>query len=137
MQTDRFRWLAMLPFLAVLSMPAQAGRHDPMYVPEPIDVPAGVSAEIVHKAVRKALFDAEFSSRDIAAGHTEGKRIKSSSRNSYFAVVRVDYDSKVVRIRYKDSENLNYDAKDNTIHSTYNRWVRNVERRIRRDLGAY
>lgn len=137
MQTDRFHWSVILPFLAVLSMPAQAGRNDPMYVPEPIDVPAGVSAEIIRKAVRKALFDAGFTSRDIAAGHTEGKRIKSSSRNSYFAVVRVDYDSKVIRIQYKDSENLNYDAQRSTIHSTYNRWVRNVERGIRRNLGTY
>lgn len=69
MQTDRFHWLVILPFLAVLSMPAQAGRHDPMYIPEPIDVPAGVSAEIIRMAVRKALFDAGFTSRDIAAGH--------------------------------------------------------------------
>ncbi len=137
MQADRFRWLAMLPFLAVLSMPVQAGRHDPMYIPEPIDVPAGVSAETLRKVVREALFDEEFTPRDIAAGHTEGKRIKASGGESYFAVVRVDYDSKTVRIRYQDSGDLYYDAKSNTIHSTYNRWARNIERRIRRGLGAY
>jgi hypothetical protein len=136
-QAGGVRWLAVLPFLAVFSAPVQASRHDPIYVPEPIEVPAGVSAENIRRDVHKALFDAGFDARDIAPGHAEGKRVKSGVHGSYFAVVDVFFDSKTIRIAYKDSENLNYDARNNTIHSTYNKWVRNIERRLRRYLGAY
>lgn len=136
MPKDRTRWLAMLPFLTLLCTPAQAGKHDPIYIPEPIYVPAGVSAAIIRDAIRKALFDEEFIARDIAPGQIEGKRIKSGAYDTYFAMVRIDYDNKILHIRYQDSENLYYDAKKKTIHSTYNRWVRNVERRVRQYVGA-
>lgn len=135
MQKERIRWLALLPFLALLCLPAQAGKQDPIYIPEPIDIPAGVSAAIIRDAIRKALFDEEFTASDIAPGHIEGKRIKSGAHDSYSAIVRIDYDSKALHIRYKGSENLYYDAKRKTIHSTYNRWIRNVERRVRQYVG--
>lgn len=136
MQIDSTRWLAILPFLAVLCAPAQAGKHDPLYIPEPIDIPAGVSATIIRDAIRKALFDEEFTAREIAPGRIEAKRIKLGAYDTYFAIVRIDYDSKSLHIRYQDSENLYYDAKRKTIHSTYNKWVRNIERRVRQHVGA-
>ena len=136
-QTGGIRWLAVLAFFTVLSTPVQAGRHDPMYVPEPIDVPAGASADNLRKDVHKALVDEGFSARDIAPGHAEGKRVKSGFHGPYFAVVDVYFDNKTIRISYKDSENLNYDPRNHTIYSTYNKWVRNIERRLRRNLGAY
>lgn len=55
-QKDRTRWLAMLPFLAVLCTPAQAGKHDPIYIPEPIYIPAGVDTAIIRvRYVRRFL----------------------------------------------------------------------------------
>ena len=49
------RLFAALPFVALLAMPAYAANTAPIYTPEPIQVPAGKSAEDVKKAVRKAL----------------------------------------------------------------------------------
>ena len=131
------RLLAALPFLALLAAPAQAGKHDPLYTPEPIQVPAGKSSEEVKKAVKKALFDKGWDSREIGPGHVQGKYTKSGKGGSYTAVIDVKFDTKTVRITYRDSENLNYDKGDNTIYSTYNKWVRNVERNVRANLGAF
>lgn len=136
-----FRYFKMsclaLSFALFLMAPAHAGKNDPMYLPAPIEVPGGKSAEDVKRAVRKALFDEEFQARDIAAGQVQGKRTKSGKNGAYSAVVTIHYDARSVRIAYAGSENLYYDGKNKTIHGTYNRWVRNIEKRVRRNLGAY
>lgn len=126
-----------LSFTLFLLPPVHAGKNDPMYLPDPIEVPGGKSTEDVKRAVRKALFDEEFQARDIGPGQVQAKRTKSGKGGIYSAVVTVHYDGRSVRIAYTGSENLNYDGKNKTIHGTYNRWVRNIEKRIRRNLGAY
>jgi hypothetical protein len=131
------RLLAVLPFVALIAAPAYAGKHDPLYTPEPIQVPAGKNAEAVKQAIRKALSGREWEMREVGAGHIQGKHTKTSKKDSYTAVVDVKFDAKTIRISYKDSQNLNYDAKDNTIHGTYNKWVKNIEKDIRGNLGAY
>lgn len=129
---------AAASFFALLAPgPAHAGKHDPIYTPDPIAVPAGKGSEEVKRAVRKALFDKGWEAREIGSGHMQGKHTKSGKHGSYTAVVDVRYDTKTVRIGYKDSQNLNYDKGDNTIHGTYNKWVKNLERNIRVNLGAY
>lgn len=131
------RLLAVLPFMALIAAPAHAGKHDPLYTPEPIQVPAGKNAEAVRQAIRKALLGREWEAREVGPGHIQAKHTKTSKKDSYTAVVDVKYDAKTIRISYKDSQNLNYEAKDNTIHGTYNKWVRNIEKDIRVNLGAY
>lgn len=130
-------FFCVLSFALFLPAPTQAGKNDPMYMPEPIQVSGSKSGEDVKRAVRKALFDEEFQARDIAPGQVQGKRTKSGKGGTYSAVVTVHYDSRRVRIAYAGSENLNYDSTNKTIHGTYNRWVRNIEKRVRRNLGAY
>lgn len=131
------RGFAVLPFVALIAAPAHAARTAPMYTPEPIEVPAGKSTEAVKKAIKKALFDKGWEAREIGPGHIQGKHTKTDKKASYTAVVDIKFDTKTVRIGYKDSENLNYDAKDKTIHKTYNSWIKYLERNIRADLGAY
>ena len=43
----------------------------------------------------------------------------------------------LTKIGYKDSKELNYDAKHGMIHRTYNSWVRTVEKYIRSYLDSY
>lgn len=126
-----------LPLLALLAAPAHAGRGAPIYNPEPISVPAGKSMGDVKQAVRKALFDKDWEARDIGPGHVQGMHTKTDKKGSYTAVVDVKFDTKTVRISYKDSENLDYDAGSQTIRNTYNGWAKNLERNIRGNLGAY
>jgi hypothetical protein len=131
------RGFVILPFLAFIAVPAHAARTAPIYTPEPIQVPAGKGTEDVKKAIKKAFFDKGWEAREVGPGHLQGKHTKSGKKGSYTAVVDVKYDSKTVRIGYKDSENLNYDAKENTIHKTYNNWIKYLEKNIRANLGAY
>ncbi|HJX18833.1 MAG TPA: hypothetical protein VJ437_11680 [Acidiferrobacterales bacterium] len=132
------RLFAALPFVALLAMPAHAANTAPIYTPEPIQVPSGKNAEAVKNAVRKALFDRGWEVREIGAGHLQGKHTKSGGKGKmHVAVLDVRFDSKSVRIGYKDSQELNYDKESGVIHKTYNNWVRNLERNIRANLGAY
>jgi len=130
-----FRLFAVLSFLTLIAMPAHAARTAPLYTPEPIQVPAGRSAEAVKKAVRKALFDKGWEARDIGPGHLQGKHTKSGKKESHTAIVDVKFDTKTVRIGYKSSENLNYSKEDGSIHKTYNSWVKYLEKNIRANLG--
>jgi len=131
------RGFVILPFVALVAVPAYAARTAPMYTPEPIEVPAGKNMEAVKKAIKKACFDKDWEAREIGPGHIQAKHTKSGKKESYTAVVDIRYDAKTVRIGYKDSENLNYDAAAKTIHKTYNSWIHYLERNIRADLGAY
>ena len=132
------RLIAVLPFLALLAVPAHAARTAPLYTPEPIQVPACKKAEDVKKAVRKALFDKEWEIREIGPGHLQGKHTKSGGKDKlHVAVVDVRFDAKSVRISYKDSQELNYDKEAGVIHKTYNSWVQNLEKNIRANLGAF
>ena len=132
------RLFAILPFIALLAVPAYAANTAPIYTPEPIEVPAGKSTEEVKKAVRKALFDKDWEIREIGPGHVQGKHTKSGGKDKlHVAVLDVRFDTKSVRIGYKDSQELNYDKASGVIHKTYNNWVRNLEKNIRANLGAY
>jgi len=125
---------ATVPLLLFLaSGPAHAGKHDPIYVPQPIQIPAGKAAN-VKNVIKKALYDKNWEVSETGPGHIQGKYTKSGKHT---AVIDVSYDAKTVSIHYKDSQNLNYNKENNTIHGTYNNWVRNVERNIRSGLGAY
>jgi hypothetical protein len=131
------RLFATLPLFVMLVMPAHAARTAPIYAPEPIQVPAGKNADAVKKAVRKALFDKGWETREIGSGHLQGKYSKSGRGVTHVAEVDVRFDAKSVRISYKDSQELNYDKAAGVIHKTYNNWVRNLEKNVRANLGAY
>jgi hypothetical protein len=131
------RGFVILPFVALVAVPAYAARTAPMYTPDPIEVPAGKNTAQVMGAIKKACFDKGWETREVGPGHIQAKHTKSGKKGDYTAVVDIRYDSKTVRIAYKDSENLNYDAASKSIHKTYNSWVHYLERNIRSDLGAY
>ena len=54
----------------------------------------------------------------------------------HMAVVEIPYTENSFSIKYKDSQNLNYDASTGSIHNNYNGWVRNLENAIQVQLSA-
>jgi hypothetical protein len=52
----------------------------------------------------------------------------------HMAQVEITYDKRSYSIRYRDSENLQYDGQ--TIHNNYNGWVQHLDRAIKRELIA-
>jgi len=130
--------IAIVPAAVLLlaGSPAEA-RTQPVYNPQPIAVPAGKSLAVVRKAIRKAIFDKGWEVKNISSSQMEAKYTKPGKGKEYSAAVTIMYDTKTVRITYKDSKNLDYDKAKDKIHPTYNRWVQYLERNIRADLGAY
>lgn len=128
---------AAAPMLALLAAaPAQAAQ--PIYTPDPIAVPAGKGIADVKKAIRKACFDKGWDVREIGAGHMQAKYTKSGRKGAtHIAVVDIRYNARNIRLGYKDSQDLDYDAGARTIHKTYNNWMRYLEKNIRANLGAY
>ena len=51
----------------------------------------------------------------------------------HVAIVDITYNKKTYSIKYKDSTNLNYDGE--SIHSNYNNWIINLDRRIQVELA--
>lgn len=123
--------ISLLVFVAV--SPAHAGKHEPLYTPEEIQVPGGKSSEDVKKIMMNALLQKGWEVREAGPGRIQGMYTKSSKHT---AVIDIHYDARAIRINYSDSENLNYNKNNNTIHGAYNKWVRNAEKYIRTGITS-
>lgn len=53
----------------------------------------------------------------------------------HIAVVEIPYTTTSYSIRYKDSQNLNYDGEN--IHKNYNGWVQRLDQHIRAQISQY
>ncbi|NOX15420.1 MAG: hypothetical protein GXP61_05270 [Epsilonproteobacteria bacterium] len=56
-------------------------------------------------------------------------------RSKYFVAVNIRYSTYGYKITYKNSRNLKYNPKNNTIHPSYNKWVGLLERNINFELS--
>lgn len=130
-----FFWgLALVAGLSA-GVAAAAPKLQDVYNPAPIQVPAGKSPEQVRQAIRQALAGKGFQFREIAPGHIEGKYTRAGRGGlEHMAVFNVRFDTKAVRITYKDSKDLNYDPQTKQIHPTYNKWIKTAESHIRSKL---
>ena len=95
-----------------------------------------MTVEDAKKAVRKAMFNKDWQILDVEPGHLQGKFRKLDKKGEkYNITVGVKYDAKAVSISYKDSVGLNYN--DGLIHHTYGARVKDLEKAIRAELGAF
>jgi hypothetical protein len=88
-----------------------------------------VSLDAVKKAIMRAGGGLGWVMKDAGAG----KMIGTLSLRKHVAVVDIDYSTKSYSIRYKDSQELNYDGTN--IHKNYNGWVQNLQRGIQTQLN--
>jgi hypothetical protein len=65
-----------------------------------------------------------------------GKMTATLRLRTHTAVVEIPYDAAKYSIRYKDSQDLRYDAEKGTIHKNYNSWIQNLDSAIQRELAA-
>ncbi len=128
---------AVFLVLLLSAGPAWAGA-DPLYNPDPIAVPGGKNLERVKTDVHKALLDKDWQVRPLGPGHFEAKQVDTGKKDKvYVAVIDVKYDTKTVRITYKESKGLEYNKEKNEIDSRYTRWVRKLEKEVRKRLESY
>jgi hypothetical protein len=111
-------------------------RVAPVYKPDTINV-KGMSYSKVKQGIRKALFSRGWKMKEIKKGLIRATYTKSSKRTSLKAVVNIHYNRKSVRINYYASEGFSYDKGAGTIATRFNSWVKNIEKDIRLNLGAF
>jgi hypothetical protein len=107
-------------------------RNREMYNPRPITVAeATISSRktSVRALITEALRDYEW----IIQKEAPGVIIARQSRGGHAATIKISYDNVQVRIAYVDSENLLFRTDSegtDRIHTRYNTWITNLERRI-------
>jgi hypothetical protein len=126
---NKFSQLALILTFALLGSACATGR-----VIEPKAVPIGVAKTLPQ--IAKAI---------TAGGADKGWQAKPEGSNrilltlnsrSYVVRVTVEYSQDEYTVRYKDSENLEYNAEKNSIHKKYFHWVRNLEGAINKRLAG-
>ncbi|RMG56526.1 MAG: hypothetical protein D6717_06455 [Gammaproteobacteria bacterium] len=123
--------MLLLPLVLVLA----GWRTAPLYNPEPIPVPEGLST----KEVRKAIVDAMIKRGWGVASKKPGKIVAVLHIRKHTAKVLITYDTKAVVIKYVSSENLKYKKEEDgveIIHKNYNSWIRNLASDIQSNLSA-
>ena len=122
-------WKVLTVVLSLLVVAAAYARSTPMlkYNDMVVESDKPLTLEQVKKVILQAA-----SQRHWTASQRDPNRIRLSySRGKHSAVVDVTYTVKKYSIVYVDSSNLNYEGE--TIHPTYNSWVKSLKEGI--DLG--
>lgn len=100
--------------------------------PPPVSIPEGVSQEAAKEAVANALFGRDWTIVDEGDDYI----VADLHIRSHWAQIRIDFDDRI-HIAYQDSDNLNYEVKDDReiIHKNYLSWVDNVVNDTRTQLA--
>jgi hypothetical protein len=119
--------LLLLPVLVLL----MAGRQVPLADPEPIPVPAGLTAAQVVKSIKAALVGRQW----VVTEEQPGRIISTLHLREHMAKIEIAYDS-AITIRYLDSGELMYDEKkgQKVIHRNYLAWIQNLVNDISRNM---
>ena len=91
-----------------------------------LNAPATATTAQVEDAIKRAGASLGWQMKQVAPGHI----VATLPIRSHVAVADVFYTNKDFSINYKDSTNLRYDKADDTIHSNYNSWIRNLQNAI-------
>lgn len=63
-------------------------------------------------------------------------RASITIRSKHYAEVDIPYNAAGYSIIYRDSSELDYNPKRNTIHGNYNKWIGNLSRTIQQQFGT-
>ena len=84
----------------------------------------------VTKAIQRAGTGLGWQMKEETPGHIVGTLFL----RKHMAKVDITYTLDDYSIKYKDSQNLNYDAAKDTIHKNYNGWIQNLTNAINSQL---
>lgn len=122
----------MLVFLASISVLTPGCRSAPVRDLGPTSAPANTSPE----HVKKTILIAGASLGWVMKEQSPGLIVATLTLRDHLAVVEIPYSATSFSIRYKDSQNLKYNADDRSIHSNYNGWVQNLNNAILAGLSV-
>jgi hypothetical protein len=129
MRTAKLTALLLAPMLVLLMAMTK-----PLVDPEPVAVPAGLSDKAVAKAVRVGVSQRGWAITKEEPGYMEA----TLHLRTHMARIGITYDTRQVKIRYLESENLDYTMKNGVpqIHRNYLSWISNVVLDINVQLQA-
>ena len=86
--------------------------------------------------VEKAIIRAGVGLGWVVTKEAPGEIKATLSLRTHVAIVSIKYSTKEYNITYISSTNLEYNATNNTIHSNYNSWVKNLNQAIQVQLSS-
>jgi hypothetical protein len=117
-------WLiAIVGFLLACTQPIRNVTEAPVLKP-------GLTDEQMAAAIKRAGAGLGWAMTEKGPGKMEA----TLYLRKHVAVVDIDYNPTTYSIAYKDSTNLNYDAKGPRIHKNYNGWIQNLDNAIKAQL---
>lgn len=127
------RPLSRLTVLAVLALILLGCQTVPVYdiVDEPVVAAVGGHSR---EDVRRAIFRAGASLGWRMENYGDGHILATLNQRDTMAQTDIRYDRHRYSIRYRDSSNLKYDGRN--IRGGYNRWIRNLDKRIKTELAG-
>ena len=107
-------------------------RSAPLVDPDPIAIPAGMSADVVHKEIKRALVTRKWTITGEQPGHVDA----TLNVRAHVVRIAIEHGDGTVRVAYVSSENLNFEEKNGEryIHKNYSSWVNNIVSDISRNL---
>ncbi len=101
---------------------------DPVFNLRDAPVPASVgSAQQVAAAIKRAGYQLGWRINEVDKGRLEGVLELRSHR----VVVDIPYSATEYSILYRESLNMQFNKKENTIHNKYDSWILNLNKHIR------
>lgn len=126
----------LLASAMLATAPAHAGRDAPILNVTDTPVTWLPGVERNEDKVARAIITACARLGWVCSITAPGKITGRLNLRSHQADVRIPYSTETFSILYVASENLRYDAEENTIHRNYNSWVLNLQRQINAELAA-
>ena len=120
MCVKRWSLLLILPVLLLL----MGARQAPLTDPDPVAIPAGLSADVVQREIKRALVGRNWT----ITAEQPGRIDATLNLRAHVARIRLTHGDGQLRVAYVSSENLAYeDTKGQRyIHKNYLSWVNNV-----------
>ena len=113
-----------------LLLPAIAlARNAPLMDPPALNVPAGLTAPTVEKAIRAGLASRGWTVESAQPGSLVGSLLV---RGKHLVKVTITYSASTIVMKYLDSTNMDYEATDGSpkIHPQYMKWTGTAMRDI-------
>ena len=120
--------LLFATMLAVASVPAIAGKQDPMVIPayEKVESTNGIPPTAAR--IKAAIIHAGKARGWTVSDSEPGRVTLRYAPRTHEVMVAVRYDANGYKIEYVSSKEMNYEIKRGKpeIHGNYNRWIRNL-----------
>ena len=119
-------------FVAILVLGCGGGT--PVYVAKQSTLLSEQKATLsdVESAIREGAAKRKWSVKKESSGLLSAQM---NAQNKYPITVTISFTEKGYMIEHKESQNLKYDAATQTIHPSYNKWIKNLENDINYELS--